>query len=229
MSDHELEETARQPVRLRQTEKAAQADAVRDHHPDHGKAEDNTQGEGEDRNVDVVDHDQARYLDALVLGDLRPELVMVHAVDQPRVRDRVGGVGVREDDEEADQRRDEHQRPRGEEVRPSGPVGTRQGLDVKPLDPFPHLAPAAVHDAVAARHEPIQVALHRLAWPVALGARQVGRGSPVERCQGQYLSGGERVEMPGAGAGEQVLEPVPVLAPQSHEVFSPHNMTIRKK
>jgi len=35
--------------------------------------------------------------------------------------------------------------------------------------------------------------------------------------------------MPGAGAGEQVLEPVPVLAPQSHEVFSPHNMTIRKK
>ena len=221
MRDHELEQATRQSVGLRQTEESAEADPVRDHHPDHRQSEHDAEREREDRDIDVVHHDQSRHLHPLLLRDLRPELVMMHPIDQPGVGDGVGGVGIREDYEEGDQRRHEHQRAGGEEVRPCLAISARKGLDVEALDPFPHLSAAAIDDAVAARHEPVQVTLHGLTRPVALRASQVGCRSPVQRGHGQHLGGGERVEVARVGAREQVLEPVPVLAPHRHEVFRP--------
>jgi uncharacterized RDD family membrane protein YckC len=84
------------------------------------------------------------------------------------------------------------------------------------------MASAAVDDAMAASDEPIEVAVHGFARPVPLGASEVGRGSPVKRRHSQDLRRGEAVEVAGAGAGNQVLEAVPVVPAAQNELLRSH-------
>src|SRR5229473_2805648 len=75
---------------------------------------------------------------------------------------------------------------------------------------------------MAAGDEPIEIAVHGFARPVPLGASQVGRGPPVKRRHGQDLRRGEAVELAGAGAGNQVLEAVPVVPAAQNELLRSH-------
>jgi uncharacterized RDD family membrane protein YckC len=84
------------------------------------------------------------------------------------------------------------------------------------------MASAAIHDAMAASDQPIEIAVHRFARPVPLGASEVGRGPPVKPCHRQNLRWGEAVEVAGAGAGDQVLEPVPVVSAAQNELLATH-------
>ena len=147
---------------------------------------------------------------------------MVDSIDQPRVDDRVRGVRVGKNDEVTDERGHEQKRTGGEQIRPRLAIGAGKGLDVEAPDSSPHLAAAAVDDAVAARDEAVQVAMDRLPGPVALCPREVGRRAPIQRGQGQHLRRAERVHLTGAGAREKVLQAVPVVAAQGDEVFGPH-------
>ena len=107
MRDDEIEEAATQSIGLGEAEQRAQRDAVRDEHVDDRQAEDHAEPECEHDDLDVVGHDETGRLHALVLRDVRPELVVVDLVDQLRRGDRVSGVGVGRDDEVADDRGDE--------------------------------------------------------------------------------------------------------------------------
>ena len=104
MRDHEIKQATPEPIGLCEAEKPAEADAVGDHHPDHGQAEDDSEGKCEKDDSDVVGHDRPGRLDPLVGWDVSPELVVVDLVDEIRGRDPVGGVGVREHNEERDGR-----------------------------------------------------------------------------------------------------------------------------
>ena len=64
--------------------------------------------------------------------------------------------------------------------------------------------------------------MHRLAGPVTLSPREVGRGTSVELGHRQHLGGRERVEVSCAGVGEEVFQPVPVRPPHGDEVFRSH-------
>src|SRR5258708_40185351 len=84
------------------------------------------------------------------------------------------------------------------------------------------MASAAVPDAMAAGDQPIEVAVHGFARPAPRGRSEVGGGPPVERGQGQDLRRGEAVELAGAGAGNQVLEAVPVVPAAQNELLRSH-------
>src|SRR5207237_949693 len=91
------------------------------------------------------------------------------------------------------------------QVRPSLAVRSRKSLDVKRPDALQDVAAAAVDDPVAARHQAVEVAMHRLAGPVTLGTREVGRGASVELGHRQHLGGRERVEVSRAGVAGRAL------------------------
>jgi hypothetical protein len=57
------------------------------------------------------------------------------------------------------------------------------------------------------------------ARPVALRAGEVRGGPPVQRRHREDLGGGEAVQVSPAGAGEEVLETVPVIAPERNKVL----------
>src|SRR2546430_11058757 len=82
---------------------------------------------------------------------------MVDLVDEPGVDDRIRGVRIGEHDEEADERGHEHQRSRREQERPGLAIGARQGLDVEAADSLPDLAAPAIHDAMASRHQSVEI------------------------------------------------------------------------
>lgn len=60
------------------------------------------------------------------------------------------------------------------------------------------------------------------ARPVSLRSGEVCGGPAVKRRQRQHLGGREAVETASARPREQVLEPVPVVAPQRYEVLRFH-------
>src|SRR3989442_12013285 len=122
-------------------------------------------------------------------------------------------------DEEGEKRWHELTRSRREQERPGLAVGARQGLDVEAADSLPDLAAPAINDAMASRHQSVEVAVHRLPRPIALGASEVGGRAPVQRGHRQHLRGSERVHVTGAGAGHQIFEPVPVVAAEGDEIL----------
>src|SRR6202171_4035477 len=75
---------------------------------------------------------------------------------------------------------------------------------------------------MAASDQSVEVAMHRLARPVALRPSEVRGGSPVEGGHSQHLGRREAVELASARAREQVLEPVPVVQPQHDEILRSH-------
>src|SRR5438105_4291814 len=222
MSDDEIKQATAEPVRLGEAEQPAQADPVVDHHPDHRQAEDDSEGKREKDDPDVVGHDRPGGLDPLVGRDVRPQLVVMDLIDQIRGRDPVGGVGVREHDEERDDRGSEEQRGRRQQVRPCSPIRLRQRTRVKAPRPAPDVPSAPVDDPVSARDEAVQVPAHRLVGPVALSSSQVSRSPAVQSGQGEHLHGMQRVQAPRATASDEVLQVVPVLAAARHELFGPH-------
>src|SRR5439155_4142675 len=80
--DYELEQAARDPVVPGQAEGGAEPDAVGDQDQDRRHAAQHAEGEIQDRNPDVVGHDHARGDAAILLWDVEPELVAVHALHQ---------------------------------------------------------------------------------------------------------------------------------------------------
>ncbi len=64
--------------------------------------------------------------------------------------------------------------------------------------------------------------MNRLAWPIALRPSKVGGGPPVEGSRRQDLGWRKAVELSSTRAREEVLEPVPVVAPQSDEILCSH-------
>src|SRR5260370_36656016 len=68
----------------------------------------------------------------------------------------------------------------------------------------------------------MEIAGQGFAGPVLLGASEGGGGPPVERGHGQDLCRGEAVELAGAGAGNQVLEAVPVAPAAQNELLRSH-------
>ena len=150
---------------------------------------------------------------------------MVHPVDQLRRRQRVCRVGIGEHHEIAHYRRNKKERARGEDVRPRFAVRAREGLSVELTDPVADIAASPVYDAVAARHQPVQVAMHRLAWPVALRSSKVRRCPSVKRGHRQDLGRREAVEVATSCQRQQVLQPVPVLASRGDKVLRPHYKT----
>src|SRR5256886_8390465 len=222
MCDHEIKEATPEPIGLCEAEKPAEADAVGDHHPDHGQAEARSEGKGEKDDSDFVGHDRPGRLDPLVGWDVSPELVVVDLVDEIRRRDPVGGVGVREHNEERDGRGSEQQRGRRKKVWPRPPVrrGERVGVE-GPRRPR-GLTAAPVDDTVATRDKAVQVAADRLVGPVALGSGKIGRRPAVQGREGEHLHRVQRVQAPGATARDQVFEAVPVLAAARNELFGAH-------
>ena len=57
-------------------------------------------------------------------------------------------------------------------------------------------------------------------WPVSLRSREVRGGPTVQRRERKHLGRREAVQPAAAGSREQVLEPVPVIAPICNEVLS---------
>src|SRR5207245_6847543 len=104
-----------------------------------------------------VDHDQPGHLDSLLRRYMRPQLVPMNALYELRVGDRVGGVRVGEDDEEADDGGYEEESACRKQVGPGLAKRSRQGLDVETADPLPDLAAAPVDDAVAAGDQPVEI------------------------------------------------------------------------
>src|ERR1700682_290633 len=81
---------------------------------------------------------------------------------------------------------------------------------------------------MAASDQSVEVAMHRLARPVALPPSESRGGSPVEGGHRQHLGRREAVELSSARAREQVLEPVPVVTPQHDEILGPHELIPRE-
>src|SRR2546428_4673871 len=142
------------------------------------------------------------------------------AVDQRRRRQTISGVRIGQHYEVADDRRHEEERGRGDHVRPCLTVGARQRLRVEGPNPAPNATSAAVHDAMAASDEPVEIPVHRLARPVSLRAGEVGRRATVQRGHGEDLAWGQPVELPGAGVRDEVLEAVPLVPPPPYELFA---------
>src|SRR5207237_9825388 len=174
-----VEKPTTSTVSLGQAEKAAEADPIDDQHGYHRQPEYDAERERDHDHADVRGHDQTGGLRPLISRYMRPQLLVVDLVDQAWRHDGVSRVGIGEDDEEGDERGNEQERSRGQDERPRLPVRARQRLEVEPADSLPDLAPPAVHDAVAPRHQTIEIAMHGLARPVTLGAGEVRRGAPV--------------------------------------------------
>ena len=222
MSDHEIEQAAAQPVCLRKPEQPTEADPVRDHHPHHRQPEEDAECEGDHRDPDVVGHDQPRRLDAGIGRDVSPELVVMHSVDQPGRGDRVSRVGVGQHHEVAHDRGDEHEGARSQQEGRRLAIGARERLGVESANSTPRLSAPPVHGPVTPRDQSVQVSVDGLAGPVALGSRKIRGRPPIECGQHQYLCRLETVEVAATSSGEQVLEPVPVVVPEHHEILSSH-------
>src|ERR1700674_4665638 len=65
----------------------------------------------------------------------------------------------------------------------------------------------------------VEIAVDGLAGPVALSAREIGCGSPVEGGHRQHLRGRESVEVSATRSREEVLQPVPVFAAQGDKLI----------
>ena len=79
---------------------------------------------------------------------------------------------------------------------------------------------------MTASDQAVEVAVDRFAGPVALGAGEIRSRAAVERGHRQHLHGREAVEVSAPRSSEEVLEPVPVFAPQGDEVFRSHRAKI---
>src|SRR3989454_890736 len=219
MADDDLEEPATHAIGLREPEQPAQADAIGEQDVDHREAEEDAEGERDHRHVDVVDHDQPGYLDSKFGRDVGPELVVMNPVDQLWRRDSIRRIGIGQHHEVADDRGHEQECGRSHDVRPRLAVRGRESLGVERAYPPPHLPSAAVHNPVAAGHQPVEISVHRVAGPVALRAGEVGGGATVERGHGEDLGGSEAVELAGPGASDQVLQAASLLFPPPHGSF----------
>src|SRR5258708_1944911 len=98
-------------------------------------------------------------------------------------------------------------------------MGGWKGLGIECAEPLPDRAAAPVDGSVTARDETVEVAMDRFSGPVALGARKVGRCAAVEGRHRQDLRRREAVEVSTTCSREEVLQPVPVFAPQGDELL----------
>jgi len=141
----------------------------------------------------------------------------------PGRSDRVGGIGICQHHEVADDRRHEHKRPGRKEERGRLAVCARKGHGVERSDPAPDLAAASVDDPMTTRNEPVEVTVDGFVGPVSLRSSEVGGGAPVKSGKREHLRRRQAVEASAARSREQVLEPVPVIPPQRNEIFCSHS------
>ena len=73
---------------------------------------------------------------------------------------------------------------------------------------------------MAARNQPIEVTVDRIARPISLCSGKVSCSPPVKRRHREHLSRCEAVEISSARAREQVFEPVPVFASERYELLT---------
>src|SRR5258708_25217317 len=117
----------------------------------------------------------------------------MYPVDQLRRKAHgVSGIGIGQHHEVAHERGDEQEGPCGQQIRRCLAVGARKSFGIEDANPPPNISATPVDDSMAARDESVEVAMNRLAWPIALRPSKVGGGPPGE---------GSRPQDPGWSQG----------------------------
>ena len=96
-------------------------------------------------------------------------------------------------------------------------------MQVKRLDATPHVATLPVERSVPARHQAVQISLHRFTRPVALCAREVRGGPAIKRRQREHLARPQRRHPTSCRHVQKSLEPLPLVTPSRNELFRSHS------